>query len=89
MSDGAAGELLKRMGRKDLTPHGCRSTFRDFAAECTTFQREVAEAALAHYVGGVEGAYQRGDFLEKRRALMQAWADFCATPIIESDQDNS
>lgn len=70
--------LLRRMGRDDLTVHGFRSTFRTWAAECTDFPREVVEIALAHDVrSSVERAYQRSDFLEKRRALMQDWADFC------------
>ena len=68
---------LRRMGRNDLTAHGFRSTFRDWAAERTEFQGEVAEAALAHVVGNkVEAAYRRGDLFEKRRALMEAWARF-------------
>ncbi|MEJ0095437.1 MAG: integrase arm-type DNA-binding domain-containing protein [Methylocella sp.] len=61
-----------------VSVHGFRSTFRDWVGEETDFPREVAEAALAHSVGNaVETAYRRGDALEKRRALMQAWADFC------------
>jgi integrase len=56
------------MGRGDLTAHGFRSTFRDWAAERTNFPREVAEAALAHVVG------DRTDLFEKRRRLMDAWA---------------
>ncbi len=71
---------LRRMGRSDLTTHGFRSTFRTWAAERTSFPREVVEAALAHAVGNkVEAAYQRGDMFEKRRRLMGAWAEFCAT----------
>jgi hypothetical protein len=59
-----------------------RSAFRDWAGEQTNFPREVCEAALAHVVGnGVEQAYRRGDALEKRRRLMQAWAKFCSKPI--------
>lgn len=73
--------LLRRMGRGNLTGHGFRSTFRDWAAERTTFAREVAEAALAHAVGDkVEAAYRRGDLFEKRRRLMEAWAGYCASP---------
>lgn len=72
--------LLRRMKRPDLTAHGFRSTFRDWAAERTAFAREVAEAALAHVVGDkVEAAYRRGDLFEKRRRLMEAWAGYCAT----------
>jgi integrase len=72
---------LRRMGRADITAHGFRSTFRDWAAECTEFPREVAEAALAHAIGDkVEAAYRRGDLFEKRRRLMDAWGTYCATP---------
>jgi integrase len=69
--------LLRRMKRDDLTAHGFRSTFRDWVAEATNHQREIAEAALAHTLGKVEGAYQRGPMLEKRRKLMSDWAGFC------------
>jgi integrase len=70
--------VLRRLGRDDLTAHGFRSTFRDWAAECTNFPREVVEAALAHVVGDkVEAAYRRGDLFEKRRRLMNAWAAHC------------
>jgi len=73
--------LLRRMGYADLTAHGFRSTFRDWAAERTNFQAEVAEAALGHVVGDkVELAYRRGDFFEKRRRLMEAWAEFATKP---------
>lgn len=73
--------LLRRMGREDLTAHGFRSTFRDWAAERTGFPAEVAEMALAHTVGDkVEAAYRRGDLFQKRRQLAEAWAKFCATP---------
>jgi integrase len=72
--------VLKRMDQGDLTAHGFRSTFRDWAAERTNFPREVAEMALAHTVGDkVEAAYRRGDLFQKRRQLMEAWARFCAT----------
>lgn len=72
--------LKKRMKLEDITVHGFRSSFRDWAGERTTFPREVAEAALAHVVGDeVERAYRRGDALEKRRKLMDAWAKFVGT----------
>jgi integrase len=72
--------LLRRMGRSDITTHGFRSTFRDWAAERTNFQNEVIEMALAHAVGDkVEAAYRRGDLFQKRRQLMDAWAKFCTT----------
>jgi integrase len=71
--------LLRRMKRDDLTAHGFRSTFRDWCAEATTFPHEMAEIALAHTVGDkVEAAYRRGDMIEKRRVMMDAWATFCA-----------
>lgn len=70
--------LLRRMKRDDLTAHGFRSTFRDWAAERTSFPREVAEMALAHTISDkVEAAYRRGDLFEKRRRLAEAWAAFC------------
>jgi integrase len=74
--------LLERMGRADITAHGFRSAFRDWAAEQTAFPREVAEMALGHAVGDqVEAAYRRGDLREKRRKLMEAWAAYCAAPV--------
>jgi integrase len=76
--------LLERLGRSDLTVHGFRSTFRDWAAERTNFPREVAEHALAHSLPDkVEAAYQRGDLFEKRRRLMAEWGRFCDRPITE------
>jgi integrase len=70
--------LLRRQGRHDLTAHGFRSTFRDWAAEQTNFPSEVAEMALAHSVSNqVEAAYRRGDLFQKRRELSEAWATFC------------
>jgi len=78
LSNMALLSVLKRMGRSDLTTHGFRSTFRDWAAEVTDAPREVAEMALAHAVGNaVEAAYRRGDLLEKRRKLLADWADYC------------
>lgn len=73
--------LMRRMEVDDFTPHGFRSSFRDWAGESTSFAREVAEAALAHTVGDeAEQAYRRGDALEKRRKLMDAWARFIGAP---------
>jgi integrase len=70
--------VMRRMGQGQFTVHGFRSAFRDWAGERTNFPREIAEAALAHVVGdATERAYRRGDALEKRRALMEAWAKFC------------
>jgi len=63
--------------RGDYVPHGMRSAFRDWCAEQTAFPREVAEAALAHVnPNKVEASYQRGDLFEKRRQLMDAWAEY-------------
>jgi integrase len=77
LSNMAMLALLKRMGRDDLTVHGFRSTFRDWAAERTDFPREVVEMALAHTIENkVEAAYRRGDLFQKRRKLMEAWGDF-------------
>src|SRR5712691_3522391 len=80
LSNMAMLAVLKRMGRGELTAHGFRSTFRDWAAECTNFPREVVEIALAHTIENkVEAAYRRGDLFQKRRQLMEAWARFCVT----------
>ena len=73
--------LLRRIGRGDLTAHGFRATFKTWASERTSFQNEIAEAALAHVIGDkVEQAYRRSDLFEKRRKLMVAWAAYCVTP---------
>ena len=77
----AMAQLLKRMGRDDITVHGMRSTFRDWAAERTNYPNFVVEMALAHVVGDkVEAAYRRGDLLTKRKQLMDQWAKYCMTP---------
>lgn len=81
LSNMAFLKLLKRMGRHDITAHGFRSTFRDWAAERTNYPNEVAEMALAHTVADkVEAAYRRGDLFEKRRRLMNAWESYCSQP---------
>jgi integrase len=73
--------VLRRMKIDGVTVHGFRSSFRDWAAECTNFTNEVCEAALAHVIENkAEAAYRRGDLFEKRRKLMEAWAVYCATP---------
>jgi integrase len=70
--------LLRRTDRSDLTAHGFRSTFRDWAAERTNFPNEVAEMSLAHSISSkVEQAYRRGDLFERRRRLLAAWESFC------------
>jgi integrase len=74
-------QVLRRVTAEPVTVHGFRSSFRDWAGECTSFPREIAEAALAHIVGDeTERAYRRGDALEKRRKLMEAWASFVTVP---------
>ena len=81
LSNMAMLKQLERMNRADLTVHGFRSSFRDWAAERTNFANEVLEMALAHAIGDkVEAAYRRGELLDKRRRLMDAWAEFCAAP---------
>ena len=70
--------ILRRMKVADATMHGFRSSFRDWVGNETDFQREVAEAALAHVVGdAAEQAYRRGDALKKRRLMMSAWTKYC------------
>ncbi len=78
LSNMAMLELLRRMGRDDITVHGFRSSFRDWAAEETNHPSEVAEMALAHTVENkVIGAYKRGNLLDKRRRLAEDWSDYC------------
>jgi integrase len=75
----AVRNLLAELAGKDVTLHGFRSSVRDWAGDCTSFPREVAEMALAHKVGdSVEAAYRRGSAIEKRRQLMEAWSGYCA-----------
>jgi len=85
-----AGEPLSNMSMDrvlrimdvDVTVHGFRSTFKDWAEDTTGFSSGVIEAALAHLVGDeTERAYRRGDALEKRRRLMEAWADFALSKV--------
>lgn len=79
LSSAAMESVLERMGVENATPHGFRSSFRDWCGDATDFSREVAEAALAHKVGNdVERSYRRGTALEKRRRLMELWAGFLA-----------
>jgi integrase len=82
LSNMAMLAALHRMGRDGLTVHGFRSTFRDWAAERTNYPNHVCEAALAHVVDNkAEAAYRRGDLFQKRRRLMQAWADYAGRPM--------
>lgn len=82
LSENAMLAVLDRMGYGDVaTTHGMRSTFKDWAADCTGFENIVSEMALAHAVGDdTEEAYRRGDLFLKRRRLMEAWANYCARP---------
>ena len=78
LSTMAMAMLLRRM-KAEITVHGFRSTFRDWASETTGFPHEVCEMALAHVIANkAEAAYRRGDLFEKRRKLMAAWASYCA-----------
>ena len=78
LSDVTLWDVPKQMGLSDLTVHGFRSTFRDWAGEATHHPREVIEHALSHRLKDkAEASYARGDLLQKRRKLMQDWADFC------------
>jgi integrase len=81
LSNMGMAELLKGM-RPDVTVHGMRSAFRDWAAECTGYANHVVEMALAHAIGDkVEAAYRRGDLFTKRQKLMASWAEYCGKPI--------
>lgn len=79
MSSMAMAMVLRRM-KAEVTVHGFRSSFRDWASEITGFSHEVCEMALAHTIANkAEAAYRRGDLFDKRRGLMEAWADYCAS----------
>lgn len=78
LSDMTLSAVIRRM-RAPCVPHGFRSTFRDWAAECTNYPSEMAEMALAHTISDkVEAAYRRGDLFEKRRKMMADWAAYCS-----------
>jgi integrase len=79
VSDVALAKVIRRHTALPATTHGMRSTFRDWCGNDTDFSRELAEEALAHTLGAVEGAYRREMALVKRRELMQAWADYCTS----------
>jgi integrase len=82
----AVPKVLQRMGHANVTVHGFRSTFRDWAGERTNSPREVAEMALAHAIEDkTEAAYRRGDLFDKRRKLMEAWADYCDRTSVAND----
>lgn len=79
--------VLQRMGRSDVTVHGFRSTFSDWAAETTRYSSEVVEMALAHSVSDkVEAAYRRGDLFQKRRRIMEDWIRYCTMPPPTGDK---
>ena len=87
LSNMAMLATLRRMGRADVTSHGFRSTFSDWAAETTGYPREVVEMALAHAVSDkVEAAYRRGDLFEKRRRIMEDWSSYCTLPPPAGDK---
>jgi integrase len=82
LNDGAQLEELRKTIPADVADvHGFRTSFRSWAADCTDTPREIAEKALAHAVKGVEGDYQRGELLAKRRKLMDQWAEFCTSGV--------
>jgi len=85
LSNMAMLQLLQRMGRDDITPHGFRSTFKDWASEQTNYPSEVTEMALAHTIGNqVEAAYRRSDLFAKRIPLMDDWARFCGSAEVDN-----
>jgi integrase len=85
LSNMAMLKTLERMGYGDMTVHGFRSTFRDWAADTTSYPNHVVEMALAHAIGDkVEAAYRRGDLFVKRRRLMEEWAQYCGQPAVRS-----
>jgi integrase len=93
LSNMALLQLMRSMGygvkreRGNYVPHGFRSSFRDWSGEVSSFPRDVAEMALAHIIENkVEAAYRRGDLFNKRRAMMQAWADWCVSPVSTVEQ---
>jgi integrase len=84
LSDMTLTAVLRRMKYADITVHGFRSTFRDWAAEMTQYPNHVLEQALAHSIGDkVEAAYRRGDLFAKRVTLMDEWATYLAQPAAD------
>ena len=91
MSDMTLTKLL-RVRQLNVTAHGFRSSFRDWAAEAAKARHEVAEACLAHAIKDkVVAAYLRASFKEERRSLMAGWADYCASScgVPESDRESA
>ena len=86
LSQQAMLEVVRGMRGKDATPHGFRSSFKDWAGETTSYANELTEVALAHAVSDkTEAAYRRGDMMEKRRRLMADWAAYCGRPPVSRD----
>ena len=86
LSNMAMLAVLKRMDQADITVHGFRSSFRDWAAESTAYPGEVVEMALAHAIKNqTEAAYRRGDLMEKRGRLMEEWARYCKAPRLSGE----
>lgn len=86
ISNMAMLNVMRRQIGPGAVPHGFRSTFKDWASECTDFPGEVSEMALAHAIENkVEAAYRRGTLFDKRRLLMEEWAAFCSSKITRSD----
>lgn len=82
LSDMALTAVLRRMS-VDAVPHGFRSTFRDWAAEATTYPRDVAEMALAHAIADqTEAAYRRGDMFNRRRKMMDDWGTYLNSNVV-------
>jgi integrase len=78
LSNMSMAAVLKRMGQGNVTVHGFRSSFRDWAAETTAYPNHVVEMALAHTIGNeVEAAYRRGELIAKRALLMAEWSKYC------------
>lgn len=90
LSDMTLTSILRRMGHADITVHGFRSSFRDWAGDTTHFPKEVIENALAHQLKDkAEAAYARSTQLAKRRELMDAWAIYCSTAPVSPEVKNS
>ena len=80
MDPRGVGKAMKRL-RPDLSPHSSRSSFKTWAGDRTSFPPDIAEVAMLHNVGSkMERVYNRGQLLDQRRHLMNAWAAFCAAP---------
>lgn len=85
LSNMAMTMLLRRMGEREITVHGFRSAFKDFALDQTEYPDEISEEALAHVIGSkVRRAYRRGEALERRRRLMDEWAEFVCSALPDS-----